>query len=132
MSKLWTQERIFTAVKMHKEGYSARRISEKLKCGLSRNAVIGKLLRMGITGGGKIPSKKFKGVPLPPSLPTQPVNGPKPLGAANTFLDSGQCRWIHGDIGKAWQMCGHPISPGSKAWCPYHLNMAKPKPKAVA
>jgi GcrA cell cycle regulator len=49
MSSAWDEERVAAAHKMWQAGKSASEIAAKLDCGFSRNAVIGKLTRMGLT-----------------------------------------------------------------------------------
>jgi hypothetical protein len=46
----WTEERINTACAMWAAGSSAGEIAKTLDCGLSRNAVIGKIHRLGLAG----------------------------------------------------------------------------------
>ena len=46
----WTDERIATLKKMWKDGHSAADIAKKLGEGVTRNAVIGKAHRMGLSG----------------------------------------------------------------------------------
>lgn len=48
----WTDERVAIAVEMYRAGSSASEIAKALGQGLSRNAIIGKLHRMGETGAG--------------------------------------------------------------------------------
>jgi len=48
MQSPWTDERVETAKRLHSEGVSMSDIAAALNCGFSRNAVIGKLHRMGI------------------------------------------------------------------------------------
>lgn len=103
---------------------------------ISRNAVIGKVHRLGLSlsGGptheGTIPPRKPKPArvvvirkPKPPRKPEVPPmpDEPKPLGPKNDLADFGTCRWIHGDVrdGK-WRMCGHPIVNRS-SYCAHHL-----------
>ena len=52
-SSAWTDERVATAVKMWQDGESASLIADTLGAGLSRNAVIGKIHRMGLTERSK-------------------------------------------------------------------------------
>jgi GcrA cell cycle regulator len=46
----WTPDRVEAAVRMRREGLSAAQIARELKGGLTRNAVIGKLMRLGEPG----------------------------------------------------------------------------------
>ena len=46
----WTNERIELLQKLWFEGWSASRIAGELACGITRNAVIGKVYRLGLSG----------------------------------------------------------------------------------
>ncbi len=46
----WTNERIEMLQKLWLDGWSASRIAGELACGISRNAVIGKIYRLGLSG----------------------------------------------------------------------------------
>ena len=65
----WTDERINTLKKMWKEGKSAAEIAKTLGKGVTRNAVIGKAHRMGLSGRPS-PIKK----PAPPKKEAAPKN----------------------------------------------------------
>lgn len=51
----WTDERVETLKKLWGEGASCSEIASELKNGISRNAVIGKIHRMGLSGRVKAP-----------------------------------------------------------------------------
>lgn len=59
----WTPERTKRAETMWREGYSANHIASAIGGGLSRNAVIGKMHRMGLTGAQP---KSVRRVPAAP------------------------------------------------------------------
>jgi len=63
----WTDERVELAKKLWQDGLSASQISKQIGGGLSRNAVIGKLYRLGLTGRGGA-TRKTPSLPLKPSL----------------------------------------------------------------
>src|ERR1700682_3161483 len=46
----WTNERIELLQKLWLEGWSASRIARELACGITRNAVIGKVYRLRLSG----------------------------------------------------------------------------------
>lgn len=46
----WTDERIEQLKQLWSDGYSCSQIADELRCGLSRNAVIGKVHRLGLSG----------------------------------------------------------------------------------
>lgn len=70
----WTDERIALLKKMWKEGKSAAEIAKTLGKGVTRNAVIGKAHRMGLSGR---PSPIKKPAPAPKKAP--PKKDAKPL-----------------------------------------------------
>lgn len=86
----WTDERISTLKKMWQQGKSASEIAEKLG-GVTRNAVIGKAHRLGLSGRPS-PIKKVvkKAAPAPvvkkvapaPAKPTAPVKAAAPVKQA--------------------------------------------------
>ena len=70
----WTDERIALLKKMWKEGKSAAEIAKMLAKGVTRNAVIGKAHRMGLSGRPS-PIKK----PLPPKKEVAVKKGALPV-----------------------------------------------------
>src|ERR1039458_289715 len=68
-STAWTDERVATAVKMWQNGASASLIADTLGSDISRNAVIGKLHRMGMTAREK---GLKQGQRYPPQIKVQP------------------------------------------------------------
>ena len=52
----WTDERVEHLKKMWLEGLSASQIANELAHGITRNAVIGKVHRLGLSGRVKSPS----------------------------------------------------------------------------
>ncbi len=74
---LWTSDRTDTAKKLWLEGQSATQIARKLNCGLSRNAVIGKLTRMGLSRHGAAHPdvvRAKKPAPAPRAKPRAPAS----------------------------------------------------------
>jgi GcrA cell cycle regulator len=77
----WTDEAIETAKRLSANGWSAGEIARKMSAehpGISRNAVIGKLHRMGCAGGGRQPNKDKD--PGPHSIRTAQRVAPVILG----------------------------------------------------
>lgn len=75
----WTDERVETLKKMWGEGQSASQIAKELG-GVTRNAVIGKVHRLGLSnraGSGGNAGKAVKEKPAKPAAPKAP---PKPKG----------------------------------------------------
>jgi GcrA cell cycle regulator len=58
----WTPERIERLKRLWSEGYSCTQIARELDCGLSRNAVIGKVSRMGLPGRQTIVREKRRSI----------------------------------------------------------------------
>ena len=60
----WTNERIEMLQKLWLEGLSASRIAAELGDGITRNAVIGKVFRLGLSGRAKASPNTMLGSPL--------------------------------------------------------------------
>ena len=94
----WTDERVELLKKMWGEGQSASQIAKELG-GVTRNAVIGKVHRLGLSnraGSGATPAKaeakakpsapKAEAKPKPPQPKTEPAIKPVPSGEAKPNL----------------------------------------------
>ena len=87
----WTDERIALLKKMWKEGKSAAEIAKTLGKGVTRNAVIGKAHRMGLSGRPSpikkpVPAKKEGTAAAAPRKETKEVSkkaAPAPAGKTN-------------------------------------------------
>lgn len=104
----WTDERIETLKTMLEQGKSARDIAEKLGGGVSRNAVIGKAHRLGLSSRNKVVKQK-----------------PSPLkkDVTNTRTDK-LCQWPIGDPGTPeFKFCYGDALPG-RPYCEDHCNVA--------
>ncbi|MEJ6397610.1 GcrA family cell cycle regulator [Yoonia sp. 208BN28-4] len=82
----WTDERVETLKKMWGEGQSASQIAKELG-GVTRNAVIGKVHRLGLSnragsGGGAAAKPAAKEKPAPVKMETKPAVKPKAPAAA--------------------------------------------------
>lgn len=131
----WTDERIETLKRLQAEGVSCSAIAAELG-GVSRNAVIGKLHRLGI-GSPRRPGK-----PRPEHagtrsakrerkvLPPRPFNDLTPEiftdPIALAALESHHCRWPQGE-GAAIMFCGTRQVEGV-SYCPRHCRMAYQSP----
>ncbi|MFC3181114.1 GcrA family cell cycle regulator [Cypionkella sinensis] len=80
----WTDERVETLKKMWAEGQSASQIAKELG-GVTRNAVIGKVHRLGLSnrvGGGAVEGDEPEVAAQPaPAAPPRPEPAPKPVAA---------------------------------------------------
>ncbi|QXT39292.1 GcrA family cell cycle regulator [Gymnodinialimonas ceratoperidinii] len=81
----WTDERVETLKKMWGEGQSASQIAKELG-GVTRNAVIGKVHRLGLSnrsgGGASAPSKPAPAAKEAPAAKAAPAAKPAPAAAA--------------------------------------------------
>jgi GcrA cell cycle regulator len=84
----WTNERIELMQKLWLEGWSASRIAGELACGITRNAVIGKVYRLGLSGRAKALSGNVLASPPHHKAPRRPLHrhANSPQVAGNTAL----------------------------------------------
>lgn len=130
------------------DGHSVSDIAQQLGRGYTKNAVMGKIHRLGFPprpspiktdGVRKEYIPRAKRETLPPTPPPQPPTGPRP---ATSFIDTPQpvrwaadrdkyysvfrriteCCWPEGS-GRNLRMCSKPTHPGS-SWCPEHRKIA--------
>ena len=147
----WTDERVELLKKLWADGLSASQIAAELG-GITRNAVIGKVHRLGLSGRAKSPSsaapRQRKARPasmLRVSRPTmrgntalaqafeyEPEPEPEvidniiPIGQRRTILEltENTCRWPIGDPGSAdFFFCGGGTTAGLP-YCAYHCRVA--------
>lgn len=109
------------------EGLSCSRIAREFGDGITRNAVIGKVHRLGLEGRSPDTSVKRKNYvrskPIE-KVKAKPVEvkvaAPKPefrCLPGTTTGDTKTCQYIEGDTNQpGWQMCGQPGYP----WCSFH------------
>ena len=69
----WTDERVELLRKLWLDGLSASQIASELSNGITRNAVIGKVHRLGLSGRAKAPAQT-----TPRSRPSKPVRAAPP------------------------------------------------------
>lgn len=140
----WTDERVESLKKLWLEGLSASQIAKQLG-GITRNAVIGKVHRLGLSGRAA-PSKPARVVvraprPRPvaaPSLPrrleVRPTPSLRPVlreeapGSATVLtLGSDSCRWPIGDpASREFSFCGQAADHGP--YCEHHAAVAYQPP----
>lgn len=147
----WTEERVETLKKLWADGLSASQIAKQLG-GVTRNAVIGKVHRLGLSGRAA-PSRPArrpapKPAPRPRTQPAAPVSTARPQPSAPapaprpsaapieaerlasgeyatvlTLKDS-MCKWPIGDpADTTFRFCGRRSGPG-QAYCEAHSQMA--------
>lgn len=147
----WTDERVSTLKKLWLDGLSASQIAKQLG-GVTRNAVIGKVHRLGLSGRAapSQPARPAFKAPRParpatqamPSAPRRvapveapsaPVSAPAPLpafrheepGSATVLtLGAHMCKWPIGDpSSEGFTFCGRRSSEGAP-YCVEHARVA--------
>ncbi|MBI1238657.1 MAG: GcrA cell cycle regulator [Alphaproteobacteria bacterium] len=133
----WTDERVEQLKQMWTEGLSASQIARALG-GVTRNAVIGKVHRLGLSGRAS-PTRperpRIRSVAPRPLLPRpvliEPVEVKAPLTTAEggnitvANISRNQCKWPIGDPSDSdsFRFCGHGARAGSP-YCEAHSRMA--------
>jgi GcrA cell cycle regulator len=142
----WTDERVEMLKKLWADGLSASQIAKQLG-GVTRNAVIGKVHRLGLSGRATPSRPVRRPAPAPRPRPTaqpakprvtaeaapatrEPVKAPEPEPLPNgefatvlTLKDS-MCKWPIGDPATGdFRFCGRKSDPGN-AYCDAHAKMA--------
>lgn len=138
----WTDDRVETLSKLWREGQSASQIARDLGHGITRNAVIGKIHRLGLSGRaaprlpgagradqrrerrGRIPRRTAAPRPLPPPVaPSPDLTLPQTGLASVVSVRFGQCRWPMGDpLADDFCLCGRTAVRG--AYCATHGALA--------
>ena len=107
MKNYWTKTKVERLSKLWGQGVSARDIAEKLG-DISRNAVIGKANRLGL-------SKK---------LASEDKTIKKEISASSLVPNMNGCKWPIGHPGDSdFYFCGKPTIPG-KPYCGEHCLVA--------
>jgi GcrA cell cycle regulator len=145
----WTDERVELLKKLWADGLSASQIAGQLG-GVTRNAVIGKVHRLGLSGRAKSPSstspRPRKPRPLSSSMRPRlryagnaalaaspdmdrdldPLANIVPMGPRVSILEltEATCHWPIGDPGADdFAYCGTKTKTANP-YCPYHARMA--------
>ncbi|MBB4657906.1 GcrA family cell cycle regulator [Parvularcula dongshanensis] len=124
----WTEERVEVLKTLWSEGLSASQIAGRLG-GVTRNAVIGKVHRLGLSGRAAPAAPK-------PMAPKEPAPEPKVRTVSMdpaTFgegrmtvstIGTNQCKWPIGDpASEEFHFCGQGAASG-KPYCAYHSSLA--------
>ncbi len=134
----WTEARIAELKRLHFQGYSASQIAKHLG-GATRNAVIGKINRLGLLRYKRINKSplqiknridgrttrttrrnaiRLKPKPVIAALPVMDTS-PGALCIALLDLKPGMCRWPVGD-GPVQLFCGHAQCDENSSYCKDH------------
>jgi GcrA cell cycle regulator len=131
----WTDDRVDQLKSLWTEGLSASQIARALG-GVTRNAVIGKVHRLGLAGRTtparnerpRLPSAPR--VNVRPRIPAPPIVEEEPLTledgnfATVLTITEHMCRWPIGDPADGeFHFCGRKTKPGSP-YCEAHARMA--------
>lgn len=148
----WTDERVELLSRLWLDGRSASQIAAELGSGITRNAVIGKVHRLGLAGRAKAVAPqgqaRLKGKPLaadaevkletllevapPPQQPAPAIVGRNldvaiPTTERVTIMElrESSCRWPMGDPSQAeFRFCGARTAIGSGPYCVAHSRLA--------
>lgn len=119
----WTDDRIKRLKELWEKGLSASQIAKDLGEGVTRNAVIGKAHRMGLSSR---PSPVKTETAAKPRKPAPVKAEKKQVKKVVTLLDLTErmCKWPIGHPGDDdFQFCGKPSAPGLP-YCKDHCEMA--------
>jgi len=122
----WNDERVNLLKQMWGAGKTAAEIAAQLGGGITRNAVIGKAHRLGLSGGRTVQvTKKVEKVsPNPVAMITETVVERSPTSIGMLELTEKTCRWPLGDPKKAgFHFCGGRSLPGVP-YCASHTALA--------
>lgn len=143
----WTEDRVARLRKLWTEGQSASQIAKDLGGGVTRNAVISKVHRLGLSGPAA-PSRPARATfrPARPARPTQPPSPPRPLafdatpavprlaplemppepvlteGPTLMQLGAHACKWPIGSHLPVQRFCGRRRH-GEKPYCEEHVRV---------
>ncbi len=110
---IWTDEQIELLKTMWGQGKPASEIALMLGCNITRNAVIGKSHRLGLTGRASPIKKRMN------------------KGPAIMALSERMCKWPFGDPKKPdFYFCGRPVEI-SVSYCAEHRALAYQAPKKL-
>jgi GcrA cell cycle regulator len=127
----WTKENVDRLKIYWSDGDTADLIADKLGC--SRNAVIGKVHRLGLnksTGVAGAPRVRHRRVVGEKVDPVEADGANVPIERRRTLLDIGprECHWPFGDpVLEGFFYCGAAVS--ERSYCAYHCRIAGGAPR---
>ena len=108
----WTPDHIKTLIALWNEGHTTSEIGARM--GITKNAVVGKVHRLGLPKRGS---------------PIKPKPEKKTNVVSMAQLRPGMCVWPTGDPATDdFHFCGQPAGTG-KSYCTYHARMAFQPPQ---
>lgn len=137
----WTDERVELLKKLWSEGRTASQIAGELSNGITRNAVIGKVHRLGLPGRVKAPSMSMPRPRAPKPRINRPMMrganalalAPRPIEDVAVLLSNpvtiidlreSMCKWPLGDpTTPEFRYCG-AASPVGVSYCTFHSHVA--------
>jgi len=145
LSTAWTDDRVDRLTQLWTDGLSAREIARALGGGVTRNAVIGKLHRLGLLGARGPVSAKPRTRPARTAAVARRRRAPKAHREADAArapdwqgevacveaLGPHHCRWPMGDPrDDGFSFCGRWAEAGP--YCPAHCAVAFVRDRAKA
>jgi GcrA cell cycle regulator len=131
----WTEDRVDKLKALWKKGLSASQIAEELGENITRNAVIGKAHRLGLSSRPSPVKKPAQAKRKPaakkaaPAAPKEPKPEEKPEKITILELTDRICKWPLGHPGEDdFQFCGRPSVAG-QPYCTFHGAMAYQAPQ---
>ena len=132
---MWTEARVALLRKLWAEGLSASQIAKELG-GVTRNAVIGKIHRLGLSKRdhprrspdinavktARIVRQKVQSAPRLVYVAPKDIGPLEPLGDTIDKAKYGECLWIEGDPKDDGRICGRET--GGHAYCQHHRSAA--------
>ncbi len=116
----WTEEKVEVLTELWREGQSACQIAEVLGEGVTRNSVIGKANRLGLSKPSKSSVTRKQRTQEKVKAKLMAPEG----GATILTLTASTCRWPIGDPGdEDFRFCGGPSS-SEQPYCEYHSQLA--------
>jgi len=129
----WPQERVDRLLSLFGEGLSCSMMALELGDGMTRNAIIGKLSRMGLSNPK--PAKTLRPpvkaqapkpqprirIRLPEKVPDVRMVEKSSRKLTLSDLEADDCRWPFGD--KEFTFCGHRQLEGS-SYCAAHFRLS--------
>ncbi len=117
----WTKDYDNRIVKMLREGHSYKSIGDSM--GVSKNAVAGRINRMGFGGERTYPPRSAPRRKVNKERPSVPLKADiEPLRVGIQQLKESSCRFIYGYPGTDTYYCGHETEHG-QSYCPAHQKI---------